>query len=92
LATTNAPLTKQAQTLLALRDDSGPQARLDAMQRAPRPHAFGAPYIENSLDQEMTPQRLQPPVRLQQAHLNESRLEEPALAEYDAFVLRRTRP
>jgi hypothetical protein len=39
----------------------------------------------------MTPQRQHPPVRLKQAHLNQIRLAEPALAEYDAFGIKRTR-
>jgi hypothetical protein len=91
LATTNEPLTKQVKKLLALKDDYGAQALLDAMQRATLHQAFGAHYIEHILYQEMTPQRQHPPVRLKQAHLNEIRLEEPTLAEYDAFVLRRTR-
>jgi hypothetical protein len=92
LATTNEPLTKQVKKLLALKDDYGTQALLDAMQRATLHQAFGAHYIENILYQEMTPQRQHPPVRLKQAHLNQIRLEEPTLADYDAFVLKRTRP
>jgi hypothetical protein len=47
---------------------------------------------ENILYQEMTPQRHHLPVRLKQAHLNDIRLEEPTLADYDAFVIKRTRP
>jgi hypothetical protein len=92
LATTNASLTKQGKTLLALKDDYGAQAWLDAMQRATLHQAFGAHYIENILYQEMTPQRQHPPVRLKQAPLNQIRLEEPVLADYDAFVIKRTRP
>ena len=91
LATTHEPLKKQIKKLLALKDDYGAQALLDAMQRATLHQAFGAHYIENILYQEMTPQRQHPPVRLKQPHLNEIRLEEPTLADYDAFVLKRTR-
>ena len=91
LATSNEPLQKQVKKLLALKDDYGAQALLDAMQRATLHQAFGAHYIENILYQEMTPQRQHPPVRLKQAHLNQIRLEEPTLADYDAFVLKRTR-
>jgi hypothetical protein len=91
LATTNEPLAKQVKKLLALKDDYGAQALRDARQRATLPQAFGAHSIENLLYQEMTPQRPHPPVRLKQAHLNQSRLEEPALADYAAFVLNRTR-
>ena len=91
MATTHAPLKKQVKKLLALKDDYGAQALLDAMQRATLHQAFGAHYIENILYQEMTPQRQHPPVRLKQSHLNDIRLEEPTLADYDAFVLKRTR-
>ena len=91
LATTNEPLAKQVKKLLALKDDYGTQALLDAMQRAMLHQDFGAHYIENILYQEMTPQRQHPPVRLKQAHLNQIRLEEPTLADYDAFVIKRTR-
>jgi transposase len=91
LATTNEPRAQQVKTLLALKDDYGTQALLDAMQRAMLHQAFGAHYIDNILDQAMTPQRQHPPVRLKQAHLNQSRLEEPTLADYEAFVLKRPR-
>jgi hypothetical protein len=92
LATTNEPLTKQVKKLLALKDDYGAQALLDALQRATLHQAFGAHYIENIRYQEMTPQRQHPPVRLKQAHLKQIRLEEPTLADYDACVIKRTRP
>ena len=91
LATTNEPLKKSIKKLLALKDDYGAQALLDAMQRATLHQAFGAHYIENILYQEMTPQRQHPPVRLKQPHLNHIRLEEPSLEEYDAFVITRNK-
>ncbi len=90
LATTNEPLKKSVKKLLALKDDYGAQALLDAMQRATLHQAYGAHYIENILYQEMTPQRQHPPVRLKQPHLNHIRLEEPSVEEYDAFVIKRT--
>jgi hypothetical protein len=92
LATTNQPLQKSVKRLLALKDDYGAHALIDAMQRASVHQAFGAHYIENILYQEMTPQRQHPPVRLKQHHLNHIRLEEPSLAEYDAFVIKRKTP
>jgi hypothetical protein len=49
LATTNTPLKKQIKKLLALKDDYGAQALLDAMQQATLHPAFGAHYIENIL-------------------------------------------
>ena len=90
MATTNEPLKKSVKKLLALKDDYGAQALLEAMQRATLPQAYGAPSIENILSQEMTPQRQPPPVRLTQPHLNHIRLEEPSLEEDDAFVIKRT--
>jgi hypothetical protein len=42
--------------------------------------------------QEMTPQRQHPPVRLKQQHLNQIRLDEPSLAEFDTFILKRRKP
>jgi hypothetical protein len=89
LATTNEPLKGSVKKLLALKDDYGTQALLDAMQRATLHQAYGAHYIENILYQEMTPQRQHAPVRLKQAHLNQIRLEEPSLEAYDAFVIKR---
>jgi transposase len=89
LATTPQPLQKSVKKLLELKDDYGAHALFEAMQRALRHQAIGVHYIENILYQEMTPQRQHPPVRLKQAHLNHIRLEEPSLAEYDAFVSRR---
>jgi Mu transposase, C-terminal domain len=89
LATTNEPLKKSVKKLLALKDEYGAQALLDALQRATLHQAYGAHYIENILYQEMTPQRQHPPVRLKQPHLNHIRLEEPSLEEYDAFVIKR---
>jgi transposase len=91
LAHTNEPLKKSVKKLLALKDDYGTQALLDAIERASLHQAYGAHYIENILYQEMTPHRQHPPVRLKQPHLNHIRLVEPNLAEYDAFVIKRRR-
>jgi hypothetical protein len=91
LATTNEPLKKQVKKLLALKDDYGAQALLDARQRATLHQAFGAHYIENILSQEMTPQRQHPPVRLKHPHLHHIRLETPSLEDYDAFGIKRNK-
>ena len=77
--------------MLDLKDDYGTQALLDALERASQHRAFGAPYIENILYQEITPRREHPPVRLKQAHLNQIRLDEPNLAEFDTFVIKRSK-
>jgi len=90
LATTQQPLQKSVKKLLDLKDDYGTHALLEAMERASRHKAYGAHYIENILYQEMTPQRQHPPVRLKQDHLNQIRLDEPSLAEFDTFVIKRS--
>jgi hypothetical protein len=60
------------------------------MRRALQHRAFGADYIENILYQEMTPQRIHPPVHIQNREaLNRIRLQEPTLADYDALVVKR---
>jgi hypothetical protein len=91
LATTNEPLKKSVTKLLALKEEYGAQALVDAMQRATRHQAYGAHYIENILSQEMTPQRQHPPVRLKHPTLNSIRLEAPSLEAYDAFVIKRNK-
>jgi len=91
LATTQQPLQKSVKKLLDLKDDYGVQALLEALERASAHKAYGAHYIENILYQEMTPQRQHPPVRLKQDHLNQIRLDEPNLAEFDTFILKRNR-
>lgn len=91
LATTQQPLQKSVKKLLDLKDDYGTQALLEAIERASHYKAYGAHYIENILYQEMTPQRQHPPVRLKQDHLNQIRLDEPSLAEFDTFILKRNR-
>lgn len=91
LAATNLPLKKNIQRLLALRDEYGSTALCDAIGQATAHNAYGADYIENILYQQMTPQRTHTPVRLSEDALNHIRLEEPSLAEYDAFIIRRNK-
>ena len=91
LAASNLPLKKNIQRLLALRDEYGSTALCDAIEQATAHNAFGADYIENILYQQMSPQRIHPPVQLSQEALNHIRLEEPSLAEYDAFIIRRNK-
>jgi hypothetical protein len=74
------------------KDEYGPYALIQAIQRATLHNAYGAHYIENILYQERIPQTPHPPVRLKQEKLNRIRLEEPSLAEYDAFILKRRNP
>jgi len=89
LTTSPHPLKKTVKRLLYLMDEYGAPALIEAMKKALAHHAYGADYIENILYQEMTPQRRHPPLRLNQESLNHIRLQEPSLADYDAFVVRR---
>lgn len=92
LSAAHEPLKKTLEKLLALKDEYGPYALIQAIKRATLHNAYGAHYIENILYQEMTPQTPHPPVRLKQEKLNRIRLEEPSLAEYDAFIIKRRNP
>jgi transposase len=89
LSATHEPLKKTLQKLLLLKDEYGAFALIEAIKRAALHNAYGAHYIENILYQEMTPKTSHPPVRLKQEKLNRIRLDEPCLAEYDAFIIRR---
>lgn len=89
LAATHQPLKKNIDKLLNLKDEYGTYALIEAIKRATLHNAYGAHYIENILYQEMTPQPHYPPVRLKQEKLNHIRLDEPSLAEYDAFIIKR---
>jgi len=89
IADSNQPLKNNLKKLLGLKDEYGSYALIEAIKRATLHNAYGAHYIENILYQEMTPQRNHPPVRLKKERLNRIRLEEPCLAEYDSFVVKR---
>lgn len=89
LAATNQPLKKSVKKLLDLKDEYGASALIDAIKRAISHNAYGAHYVENILHQEMAPRRDHPPLRLKHEYLNRIRLEEPSLADYDAFVIKR---
>jgi transposase len=89
LAATRLPLKKNVQMLLALKDEYGSSSLMEAIRRATAHNAYGADYIQNILYQEMTPLRVHLPVKLDQEELNRIRLEEPSLAEYDAFAIKR---
>ncbi len=83
------PVKKNVAKLLCLKDEYGTPSLILAIQKALNYHAAGADYIENILYQEMTPQHSHPPVRLKNQDLNRIRLNEPLLAEYDAYIKRR---
>ena len=89
LANTQQPIKKNLKKLLALKEEYGSYALTEAIKKATLHNAYGAHYIENILYQEMTPKTNHPPVRLKDENLNNICLEKPALAEYDAFVVKR---
>jgi transposase len=89
LAAAQQPLKKSVRKLLALKDEYGSAALMEAIGHATSHNAYGAHYIENILHQEHAPRQNHPPVRLKQEGLNRIRLEEPRLADYDALVIRR---
>jgi transposase len=89
LSDTHEPLKKNLEKLLALKDEYGPSAFIEAIKKASTHHAYGAHYIENILYREMTPKTQHPPVRLKQEQLNRIRLDEPCLADYDAFIIKK---
>jgi len=89
LTATNQPIKKNLKKLLALKDEYGSCALIEAIKKACVHHAYGAHYIENILYQEMAPKKNHPPVTVKRQDLNRIRLEEPSLARYDAFVITR---
>ena len=89
LVETNQPVKKNVFRLLSLKDEYGVSSLLHAINKAIAHKAYGADYIENILYQEMTPQNHHQPVKLKNEQLNQIRLPEPSLAEYDTFILKR---
>jgi len=89
LSAANQPIKKELKKLLALKDDYGAFQLIEAIKKASLHHAYGAHYVENILYQEMTPKKNHPPVKVKRQELNRIRLEEPSLARYDAFVIKR---
>jgi transposase len=91
LAGARQPIKKNVSKLLALKDDYGTASVIYAVKKALIHNAIGADYIENILYQEMTPTKHHPPVRLKKESLNNIRLPEPSLAEYDTHVIKRSK-
>ena len=91
LLQTKQPIRKTVAKLLALKDQYGSASVLYAISKASSYKAYGAEYIENILYQEMTPINHHPPVELKNQDLNSIRLNEPCLADYDAYIIKRRR-
>jgi len=83
------PIKKNVGKLLFLKDRYGADFLRDAIRKAMAHKAYGADYIENILHQNETPPRQHPPVKLKKEDLNNIRLPEPSLADYDAYILKR---
>ncbi len=91
LSQARQPIKKNVLKLLSLKDDYGALSIIYALKKALAHNAIGADYIENILYQEMTPKKQHPPVRLKKEALNNIRLPEPSLEEYDAHVIKRSK-
>jgi transposase len=89
LAAAGQPIKKSVSKLLSLKDQYGSPAFLKAIQKALSLKAYGAHYIQNILYQDSSPQKNHTPVQLKREDLNRIRLEEPLLAEYDSWVLKK---
>ena len=89
LAETRQSFKKHVRKIFALKCEYGAYSLIAAIKRASSVNAYGAQYIENILYQDMTPERNHPPVRLKKEYLNRICLEEPILAEYDTFIIKK---
>ena len=88
LSEARQPIKKNVSRLLSLKDEYGTLSLIHAIKKALDHKAYGADYIENILYQEMTPQNYHQPVKLKDQDLNNIRLTEPSLSEYDAYILK----
>lgn len=89
LASLQLPLRKNINVLLRLRDEYGDTSLLYALEKSLEKKVIGADYVRNILYQEMTPVTTHQLVKLKQEDLNDITLTTPALAEYDAVILKR---
>lgn len=89
LADASQPLKKTVDRLLVLNDDYGTSSLIYALKKALKHKLYGFAYIQNILYQEMTPEIRHLPVSLKDDQLNQIRLSQPNLAEYDAIALQK---
>jgi hypothetical protein len=89
LAEAGQPIKKNVAKLLLLKDQYSIGPLIGAIAKAIIHKAYGADYIENILYQDHKPQKQHLPVKLKNEALNQLRLSEPSLAEYDAYILKR---
>jgi hypothetical protein len=89
LTDASQPLKKTVTHLLHLQDKYGASSLIYALRKALAHKLYGSEYVENILHQEMTPAVRHRPVALKNEDLNQIRLPQPNLAEYDALALSR---
>jgi transposase len=89
LTDASQPLKKTVAQLLQLQDKYGASSLIYALRKALAHKLYGSEYVENILHQEMTPAVHHRPVALKNEDLNQIRLPQPNLAEYDALALSR---
>jgi transposase len=89
LTEASQPLKKTVAHLLQLQDKYGASSLIYALRKALAHKLYGSEYVENILYQEMTPTVHHRPVALKNEDLNQIRLSQPNLAEYDALALSR---
>lgn len=89
LTDASQPIKKTVAQLLSLNDTYGTPSLICALRKALANKVYGSAYIQNILHQEMSPVTAHPPVMLRNEELNDIRLPEPNLAEYDAIALKR---
>ncbi len=89
LTDASQPLKKTVTHLLQLQDKYGASSLIYALRKAMTHKLYGFEYVENILYQEMTPTVCHRPVALKNEDLNQIRLPQPNLAEYDALALAR---
>lgn len=87
LTDASQPLKKTVAHLLQLQDKYGASSLTYALRKALVHKLYGSEYVENILYQEMTPTVRHRPVALKNEDLNQIRLPQPNLAEYDALAL-----
>jgi hypothetical protein len=92
LSEAHQPIKKNVHRLLALSDHYGSASLLWAIEKALAHRAYGADYIQNILYQQQLPRRRHLPVSLKKPGLNDIRLPQPCLAEYDSLVLKGRTP
>lgn len=85
----NLVIRKNIDALLRLRNEYGDTSLIYGLEKSLEKKVIGADYVRNILYQEMTPVTTHLPVRLKQEKFNDITLTTPALAEYDAVVLKR---